>query len=89
MEELKVSEEYKKAYNHADMICTHMPHLLKGMTLPENEPSEYTRGFQDRVAQFEKEKDAIKFFSVDRLKDRYSKDHDVQEKDQKRDIEKD
>lgn len=36
-EELKVSEEYKKAYNQADMICTYMPHILKGIKLPEGE----------------------------------------------------
>ena len=89
MEELKVSEEYKKAYNQADMLCTHMPHLLKGISIPENEPSEYTKGFQDRLSQFEKEKDAVKDFSIEQLREKYGKDIGKGDRDQSKDIEKD
>ncbi|MDO5970307.1 hypothetical protein Q4Q35_10865 [Flavivirga aquimarina] len=81
MENQKVSEDYKKAYNQADMICTYMPHLLKGMNLPKDEPSEYTKGFQDRVKQYEKEQEAIKNFSVERLADKYKDDIDAPYKD--------
>ncbi len=72
MENLKISEDYKKAYNQADMICRHMPHLLKGITIPENEPTEYTKGFQDRIKQYEAERQkSTKNFSLDKLKDKY------------------
>ena len=71
MEDLKVSKDYKKAYNHADMICRFMPHLLKDMKIPEKEPGEYTRGFQDRVKQYEKERDAVKYFSPEKLREKY------------------
>lgn len=66
MEEQTPSKEYLKAYNQADMICTYMPHLLKGMTIPDQEPSEYTRGFQDRVDQYELEQRAMEKFSPER-----------------------
>ncbi len=93
MADEKVSKEYKKAYkkayNQADMICNYMPHLLKGMTTPENEPSVYTKGFQDRVRQYEIEQDAIKNFSYDQLKEKYGKDVDGQNKDKSKGIDKD
>ena len=72
MEEEKISEEYKKAYNQADMICRYMPHMVdKIRTSPQGEPSEYTKGFNDRIAQFEKERIATKEFSLDKLKQEY------------------
>ncbi len=88
MEDLKVSEQYKKAYNQADMICTYMPHLLESMTFPKDEPSEYTKGFQDRVKQYEIEQKAIKNFSVEKLKEKYGKEIGF-DKDPQRDIDKD
>lgn len=80
-ENLKVSEEYKKAYNQADMICTYMPHLLKGIKMPEKDQSEYTKGFQDRIKQYEIEQDAIKNFSYEQLREKYGKDIDDYGKD--------
>nr|WKN34352.1 hypothetical protein K4G66_18410 [Tunicatimonas sp. TK19036] len=73
-ENLKVSEEYKKAYNQADMIYTYMPHILKGIKIPEGEKSEYAQGFKDRIRQYEMEKDAIKNFSYEQLREKYGKD---------------
>lgn len=88
MEDLKVSEEYKKAYNHADMICRFMPHLLKDMKIPEKEPGEYTKGFQDRIKQFEKERQIIKSFSRENLREKYASILADQYKGQDKDIEK-
>ncbi len=82
-EQLEVSEQYKKAYNHADMICRFMPHILDGMQTPESEPSEYTRGFEDRVKLFEKEQEAIKSYSpkskddLSKSKDEHGRDHEM------------
>ena len=57
MSEHKVSKQYMKAYNQADMICRYMPHLVdKIKSSPDNEPSEYTKGLEDRLKQFEIEK---------------------------------
>lgn len=67
-ESTKVSKEYLKAYNQADMICTYMPHLLKGMTIPGGEPSEYTKGFQERINQYEQEKKMLKKLQPDLFK---------------------
>ena len=80
-QEIKPSAEYIKAYNQADMICTYMPHVLEGMQTPENEPSEYTRGFTARVREYEIEQDMIKNFSLDDLKGKYGKDLDTYLKD--------
>ncbi len=55
MEDEKELEQYKKAFNHGYMIRERMPEVLKGMQIPENEPSIYTQGFNDGVKQFEKD----------------------------------
>lgn len=73
-EVLKVSEQYKKAYNHADLICNHMPELLDKMPKPKGEPSDYTRGFTARVTEYRIEKDAAKKFSYAELKAKYGKE---------------
>lgn len=87
--ETKPSADYIKAYNQADMICTYMPHLLEGMQAQENEPSEYTRGFTDRVRQYEIEQDILKNFSLQDLKQKYGKDMDEFGKNPNMDIDKD
>lgn len=56
MEETKVSELYKKGFNQAYMLSKNMPEVLKGMQIPSNEPSEYTKGFADGQKQHEKER---------------------------------
>lgn len=89
MDDVKVSKEYKKAYNQADKICTYMPHLLKGMTVSEKEPSEYTKGFRDRVKQYEMEQEAIKNFTYDKLKEEYSKELGTPKKDKSKGMDKD
>ena len=86
MDDVKVSEDYKKAYNHADMICRFTPHLLKDMKIPEKEPGEYTKGFQDRISQYERERNAVKYFSPEKLREKYGLNDPG--KDRTRDIEK-
>jgi len=76
MENLKVSEAYKKAYNQADMICAHMPHLLKGMNISENKSNEYTQGFKDRIKQYEGQQKNSKSFSLEKLKAKYKDEID-------------
>ena len=71
MEDLKVSENYKEAYNYADYICTHAPQWLKDIRIPEKSSGEYTKGFQDRVRQHEKERN--KNFSYKALQEKYGK----------------
>lgn len=65
----KVSELYKKAYNHADMICNYMPHLLDGMHTPKEGSSEYTRGWNDRVREYEKERNLLRDIPIPPKKD--------------------
>jgi len=88
-EEFEVSELYKRAFNDAELIITQFPHLISKMEAPEGESSEYTKGFQDRVKQYEIEKDAVKNFSYDQLRDKYSKDLDDDKKDHSKGMEKD
>jgi len=73
-EKLSLSKDYKRAFNDADMIITQFPKLVKTLKVPEGEKSEYSKGFQDRLRQFEMEKDAMKGFSPDQLKAKYRKD---------------
>lgn len=86
MEEIRVSEDYKKAFNRADMICRYMPELLKEIDISADQANDYTKGFQDRVKQYEQEKDN-KEFSVEKMKDQYreeietSKDNKSKQKD--------
>jgi hypothetical protein len=51
---LRVSEDYKKAYNQADKLCRHMPQVLKGLELPKD-GSEYSKGFNARVELYQLE----------------------------------
>ena len=77
MEDTKVSNEYLKAYNQADMICTYMPHLIPTIEIQVNEPGDdYTRGFDDRLRQFEKEQEAVKNFSFE-TEENFSRNIDV------------
>lgn len=89
MEDIKVSKEYKKAYNQADLICTYMPHLLDKIETPKNEPSAYKQGFEDRIKQYEIERDAIRHFSVERLREKYGFSKEANNKDRSKDIGKD
>ena len=87
-EKLKLSKLYKKGYNHADLIVTQMPERLKDMHVPEGEPSEYTQGFTDRVREFEIERDSIKGFSVNELKEKYGDHLDRYNKDKPKGLDK-
>lgn len=74
MEDLKASKAYKKAFNHADMICTYMPEELERLApFGEVEP-EYKQGFEDRVKQYQMERDVIKSFSVNDLREKYGRE---------------
>ncbi|MDN5215045.1 hypothetical protein QQ020_23390 [Fulvivirgaceae bacterium BMA12] len=88
MEDLKVSEDYKKAFNYADMICSYAPESLKEIKIPEKQSSEFLKGFQDRITQYEKEKkkEAIKYFSPEKLREKYGLSDP--EKDRTKSIEK-
>ena len=61
-EELKLSKLYKQGFNHACMLNQYRPELLKGMTVPTNEPSEYTKGFNDGQKSFDRDlgRDALR-----------------------------
>ena len=76
-EKLELSKAYKKGFNHADLIITTMPKELEKISKPTGEEhTEYIQGFEDRVKQFELEKDSLKGFSVDQLKEKYKDDLD-------------
>jgi hypothetical protein len=79
-EKLEVSEEYKKAYNKADMIVTYMPNVLKGVQMPDKNLSEGDKGFIDRIKEYEKEQEALRTFSVDKLRQDYQKDRGMPDK---------
>lgn len=68
-EETKVPDLYKKGYNHADIICTSMPHLLDGMHTPKESASEYTHGWNDRVSEYEKERMLLRDIPIPPKKD--------------------
>ena len=74
MEDLKISEEYIRAFNDADMICTYMPDELENMEIPEQESMAYTQGFKDRIRQYQIEKDAVKNLTIEELKEKYGKE---------------
>ena len=88
MEDMKVSKDYKKAFNHADMICTYMPKELERLAPFKDEAPAYRQGFEDRVKQHQIEQDAVKNFSVVELKEKYGKDLDNYNKDRPKDMEK-
>ncbi|MFY0689082.1 MAG: hypothetical protein JXQ90_18065 [Cyclobacteriaceae bacterium] len=85
MGKMKVSIEYKKAFNQADMICRFMPQELEKLGSLENVSPEYRRGFEDRIKQHQMEKDVTKDFSVEELKEKYGKDLEGLAKDQDKD----
>lgn len=82
MENLKLSKDYKKAFNHADMICTYMPEELEKLAPYQAESKAYRQGFEDRVKRHRIEQDAIKNFSLAELKEKYGKDLDGYTQDQ-------
>ncbi|MEM9297171.1 MAG: hypothetical protein AAGA64_02180 [Bacteroidota bacterium] len=85
-EQLEVSKEYKEAYNKADMIVTYMPHILKGVKMPEKDKSEFDKGFSARLKEYEKEQELLRGYQVERMKQDYKKDMDNPSKDQDRGI---
>jgi len=85
-EQLEVSEEYKKAFNQAEMLTTFMPEVLEKAKIPvDGESPEWTKGFQARIAKFEKDKEAMKDFSIEREKQEYRKEHGSPSKEQGKD----
>lgn len=80
-EQLEVSKEYKKAYNQADMILTYMPHILKGVQMPEKDITDYDKGFSARIREYEKEQEAIRNFSVEKMKREIRQEREQQNKD--------
>lgn len=66
-ERLELPEKYKKGYNDAELVINQFPHLLEGMVASEAEHSDYTKGFEDRVEQYELEKAAIKNQSYQKI----------------------
>lgn len=55
MEDLEVTDKYKKGFNHGYLVREQFPKIIKGMSVPENEHSDYTQGFNDGVKQYERE----------------------------------
>ncbi len=94
-------QKYLKGFNDGYFTAKHMPDLRQSMTFKnvsgptdyqlgyKDGEKEFAREFQERGKGIEKEKEAVKNFSINKLRERYSKDHDIQEKDQTKDIEKD
>lgn len=84
MEDLRKTEEYKKAYERADRICKYMPELIKDMVSPKEESPIHKPAFEDRIQLFKKEngidqnlKDDLYRYSGSRIKNEQSKkDHD-------------
>lgn len=56
MEDEKVTSLYKKGFNHGYMISQYFPKELEGMKTPENEPSDYTAGFEAGKTEFQRGK---------------------------------
>lgn len=79
---------YAKGYNHAEFLCNNMPEILKGITTPDNEPSDYTLGFQDRVKEYEREQSMIKNFSPTVFLDPKSKQELDKDKDKGPDMDR-
>lgn len=80
-EKLEFSKDYKRAINDAEIIINQFPHLIDQMEAPEGEPSEYTKGFQERVIKFKIERDSMMNMSRDELSAKYGKDLDKYDKD--------
>ena len=71
-EKLEVPEEYKKAFNQADKLVSHMPQVLDGLKLPEDK-SEYSQGFRDRIELYNQERETTKNRSYQKLNKIYGK----------------
>ena len=70
---LEVSEQYKKGFNKADWVLTYMPHVLKGVKMPEKDETEYDKGFTARLLKYEKDQQMLKEYAPEKpnfLKDR-------------------
>lgn len=76
-DELEVSEQYKKAFNHGYVIREQMPNVLEGMKIPENEPSDYTKGFTDGVKQYEKDNGLDLDQKRDKLREQMERSQDM------------
>ena len=88
---LELSKDYKKVFNHADMLITQMPHILDKMQLPEvtsEYASDYDKGFRDRLDVEGRDKSLDKGFSVDQLRKKYARDMSYK-KDKGLDLDKD
>ena len=73
-EQLEVSEDYKKGFNKADMIVTYMPHILKGVKMPEKDETEWDKGFTARVKKYEKDQEMLKQHAPEKPKALKEKD---------------
>ena len=82
-EEVKLSNTYKRAYNHADMICRYMPERIDSLHKPKNEDPEYTKGFEDRLRQYKREIEATKQFSFATLEEKYTPSTNKSKKEKK------
>ncbi|MFY0601670.1 MAG: hypothetical protein JXR03_18495 [Cyclobacteriaceae bacterium] len=76
MEKLKHSKDYQKAFNHAEMIISYMPRELEKLGPIEGVSPEYKRGFEDRLAMHEKEREQGKNFNLEDYKRQYQMDFD-------------
>lgn len=70
-EQLELSALYKRAYNDAELVINQFPNLIDKMERPKGEPSEYTRGFEDRISEHRKVQELIKNNPYQRMNQRY------------------
>ena len=78
-EQLEVSEDFKEGFNKADMIVTYMPHILKGVQMPEKDATEWDKGFTARLKKYEQDKEILKEYTPEKpnfLKDKGDKTPD-------------
>ena len=75
MENLEVSEQYTKGFNHGYALKQHKPEILAGLKSPSNDkhPSDYVLGLKDGEQQFDRDlergKVATKGKDMDQSKD--------------------
>ncbi|WP_421896441.1 hypothetical protein [Marinoscillum sp.] len=74
-EQLELPKEYKKGYNHADLVINQFPKLLENMKTPDGEHSDYTRGFEDRVEVYKRDMGLNRDFEEKEIKEKYLKEH--------------
>ncbi len=77
---LKVSEDYKKGFNQADMMCTYMPNVVKSIEIPNESENEYTNGFRDGILQCKAKQRAMKKFSFKKVLEKKSGDTTTHDK---------